>query len=76
METEYMDIEYMGKTVQVLQYLSESNKEFNERLSYIRNLESKGVDWKEAQRQSKLWYCVKFKKCKYPQYIYKTLIQN
>jgi hypothetical protein len=65
METNYIEIEYLGKKEKILQYLSESNNQFNQRLKYIKKLEQKKIIWKEANILSKLWYCIKFKNCKY-----------
>jgi hypothetical protein len=74
METNYIKIEYMGEKVQILQYLSESKYQFDERLKYIRKLEKSKIIWKEANTLSKLWYCIKFKNCSYePEVYYKVL---
>ncbi len=60
-------INYLGNTVSVLQYLSESSSQFSNRLKYIRKLEAKNIEWKEANIMSKIWYCIKYKNCKYSQ---------
>ncbi len=70
MESNYQDIEYMGETVQILQYLSESNSTFKKRLLYIKKLENAKINWKEANRLSKIWYSIRFKNCKYNQDLY------
>ena len=70
METNYHMIEYMGDKEKVLQFLSESNSQFKERLQYIMKLEKAKIIWKEANRLSKVWYSIKFKKCKYNQDLY------
>lgn len=73
METDYRSIKYLNKTEQILKFLSESENQFQQRLEYIKNIENKKVEWKEAHRLSKIWYCIKFKKCRYPQEIKKTV---
>jgi hypothetical protein len=74
METNYIEIEYLDTKVKVLQYLSESDNQFNKKLEYIRKLEKKKIIWKEANVLSKLWYCIKFKNCKYaPEVYYKVI---
>jgi hypothetical protein len=74
METNYIEIEYLDAKVKVLQYLSESDNQFNKKLEYIRKLEKKKIIWKEANVLSKLWYCIKFKNCKYaPEVYYKVI---
>jgi len=70
METNYKDIKYLGENVKLLQYLSESNTQFVQRVEYIRKLEKDNIPWKEAARLSKVWYCITFKKCKYPHELY------
>lgn len=65
METNYHEINYLGQKVKILQYLSEPNSVFKNRLEYIKKLEEKKTDWKEANRLSKIWYCEKFKNCEY-----------
>ena len=65
METQNREIEYLGQKVKVLQYLSESNYVFKKKLEYIKKLEEKKIEWKEANRLSKIWYCEKFKNCEY-----------
>ena len=74
MEHNYIEIEYLGNKVLVLQYLSESNYIFNKRLEYIRKLEERNIIWKEANTLSNLWYFIKFKKCKYAPEIYHKVI--
>ena len=74
METNYKSINYLEKSVDILQYLSESDTQFSQRLEYIKLLEKAKVDWKEATRLSKIWYCIKFKNCKYaPEVYYKVI---
>jgi len=73
MENNYKEIIYMKKSEKMLHYVSESNNDFNKRLEFIKNLEDKNVDWKEAIKLSKIWYCVTIKKCKYSPEIYNKI---
>lgn len=70
METNYHTVTYMKNSVKLLQYLSESNTQFNKRLEYIEKLEKENIDWKEASRLSRIWHCIKYKKCKYTPEVY------
>lgn len=74
METQYKTIIYQNKEVKVLQYLSESTSQFNQRLEFIKKLENANTEWKEAQKLSKIWYNITFKKCRYPQELYNKII--
>lgn len=74
METDYRTVKYMDKNIKILKYLSESESQFNKRLDYIKTLEEKNVNWKDAIRLSKLWYCIKFRKCVYSNEIQNSLI--
>lgn len=65
MENNYKEIIYMNNPQKILQYLSESNNDFNKRLEFIKTIEKRNIDWKEAIKLSKLWYCMTVKKCKY-----------
>ncbi len=74
MESNYKSISYLTKKENLIQYLLESNLQFNQRIQYIRLLEKANVNWKEALRLSKVWYCIKFKNCKYaPELYYKVI---
>jgi len=74
METNYIEINYQNNPVQILRYISESNLQFNAKLDYIKKIEKNNVDWKEANRLSKIWHCIKFKNCKYtPEIYYKVM---
>lgn len=70
METNYKEITYLDQIVKVLQYLSESDNHFNQKLEYIKKLENAKINWKEANRLSKIWYCIKFKNCRYSPTVY------
>ena len=48
METNYTCINYLNKEDDIIQYLSESDTQFTQRLEYIKLLEKANVDWKEA----------------------------
>ena len=73
METNNKSIIYLDKEVSIVQYLSESDSQFDMRLKYIKLLERNKVDCKEAIRLSKIWHCIKFKNCKYtPEVYYKV----
>ena len=74
METNYIDINYQNQSVKILRYISESNYQFNAKLDYIKKIEKNNIDWKEANRLSKIWYCIKFKKCRYPPEIFHTVM--
>jgi len=65
METNYKEIIYMNNSIKILQYLSESNSDFNKRIIFIKLVENDNIDWKEAIKLSRLWYCIIIKKCKY-----------
>ena len=73
MENMYQEIMYMDKPIKVLQYISESNNDFNKRVEFIKSLESKNKDWKEAIKLSRLWYSINIKKCKYSPEIYNKI---
>ena len=70
METNYIEITYLNKKEQILQYISESNNNFELRLNYIRKLEKNNILWNEALKLSLLWYNIKFKNCKYNKELY------
>ena len=76
MESNNIEIEYLGQKVNVLQYLSESKKQFNQRVEYIKKLEKNQIVWKEANRLSKIWYCIKFKNCRYQPDVYYGVIKH
>ena len=74
MESEYINIEYMGENVEILRYLTESQNQFNARIDFIRKVEKDKVDWTEANRLSVLWHCIIYKKCKYSSEIYNKIM--
>ena len=65
MELLYITIKYKNTDINILQFISESNNEFNKRLEYIKKLELNNIDYTEVINLSMLWHCIKFKKCKY-----------
>ncbi len=74
MENDFREINYLGDTVEILKYESESENQFNSRLEFIKKLENKSVNWKEAQRLSKVWYGINYKQCKYQPGLYHTVM--
>ena len=74
METNYVNISYQSKKEKILQYITESNVQFNKRLEYIKLLEKAGVSWTDAERLSKVWYCITFKNCRYTSDLYNKVI--
>lgn len=75
MENNFKTINYLNKDVKILQYLSESNKQFNKRLEFINKLESRNIPLKDAIKYSKIWSCINYKKCKYSPEIYNLISQ-
>ena len=74
METNYKYINYLNKKVEIIQYLSESDSQFEKRKEYIKLLEKENVDWKKTLNLSKFWYCIKFKKCRYTPEIFNMVL--
>ena len=58
----------------IIKFIEESNEQFSNRLLYIKKLEKNNINIKEAIRLSKIWYCIKYKKCKYPSEIYNYIM--
>jgi hypothetical protein len=71
---EELNIKYLNNNEKIIKYNSESNYRFNERLKIIKIFESQKLKWKEANKLSKIWYNIKYNKCKYPPAIYKHYI--
>lgn len=77
METNYIELNYLGQSVHVQQYLSESNEQFKKKLDFIKKMEKKDVEWREACRLSKVWYCIKYRSCRYiPEVYYKVMLYD
>jgi DNA-dependent RNA polymerase auxiliary subunit epsilon len=74
METKYIEIDYADQKVYVQQYLSESKSQFNKKLEFIKKMEGKNVDWREANKLSKLWYAIKYKQCRYQPEVYNRVM--
>jgi len=74
MENNYLIIKYLNNNEKILKFISESNKQFENRLLYIKKLESYNLPYKEAINLSKIWYSIKIKKCKYPLEIYNNVM--
>ena len=74
METNYVNISYQSKKEKILQYITESNVQFNKRLEYIKLLEKASVSWTDAERLSKVWYCITFRNCRYTSDLYNKVI--
>jgi len=76
MENNYREIIYCNKKYKILQFMSESNTQFNERLDYIKSFKENNIDFKEAVRLSKIWMCITMKKCKYNKETYIMITKN
>ena len=74
MELNKIMLSYLDDEVQILRYSTESNNQFESRLDYIKKLESKKVNWKEAERLSKVWHCIKYKFCRYSPELYNKVM--
>ena len=74
MESNKVKITYLGQDIDIIQYISESNNQFNARLEYIKKLETKNINWKESIRLSKIWYCIKYKSCRYSPEVYNKVM--
>lgn len=64
------EITYLKKNEKIKQFYSESDYIFNERLKFIKKLEKDNIEFKLANKYSKIWNNIKFKKCKYQKSIY------
>ena len=63
-------IKYLKKKEKIKKFYSESNYIFNERLNFIKKMEKDNIEFKLANKYSKIWNNIKFKKCKYQKAIY------
>ena len=59
------NIKYKNKNYKIIKFYSESEHRFSKRLSFIKKLEKENLDFKEAERISKIWSNIKFKDIKY-----------
>jgi hypothetical protein len=73
METQIHKIKYLENDVEITQYLCESDEQFNNRLEVIKKIEKKNIDWKQAQKLSKIYYNVKYKNCRYTPIVYNMI---
>ena len=60
-----IDIIYNNNNIKILQYISESNKQFKKRLKFIKSIEKKNLYHKNIELISLYWYCITYLKCKY-----------
>ena len=75
MESQIHQIKYLDKNTEITQYLCESDEQFTLRIELIKKLEEKKIDYKQALKLSKIYYNIKFKKCKYTPVVY-NMIRN
>jgi hypothetical protein len=75
MESQIHQIKYLDKNIEITQYLCESDDQFLSRIELIKKLEEKKIDYKQALKLSKIYYNIKFKKCKYTPVVY-NMIRN
>ena len=64
------NISYLNSNKSIKKFYSESENYFLQRLEFIKKLEEKKIDFKEANRISKIWSNIKFKEIKYDKKIY------
>jgi hypothetical protein len=76
MESNYREIMYNNTKQKILQYLSESDTQFNKRLDYIKSLESTKIKFNEVIRLSNIWMNITMKKCKYNKETYLLVIKK
>jgi hypothetical protein len=74
METDYITITYQGKKEKILKYITESKLQFNKRMEYITLLEKASIPWMEADRISKVWFCITFRNCRYSSDLYNKIM--
>lgn len=75
MELQIHQIKYLDKDMKITQYLCESDEQFTLRIELIKKLEEKKIDYKQALKLAKIYYNIKFKKCKYTPVVY-NMIRN
>ena len=75
MESQIRQIKYLDKDMKITQYLCESDEQFTLRIELIKKLEKKKIDYKQALKLSKIYYNIKFIKCKYTPVVY-NMIRN
>jgi hypothetical protein len=73
METQNHKITYLNKEVEITQFLSESDEHFQARLELLKRLEKDNINWKDANKLSKIFYNSKYKKCRYTPIVYNMI---
>ena len=73
METQNHKITYLNKEVEITQFLSESDEHFQARLDLLKKLEKDNINWKDANKLSKIFYNTKYKKCRYTPMVYNMI---
>ena len=73
METQEHMIIYLNTQSNIVQFLSESNEQFKDRLELIKKLEKNNIDFNNAINISKIYYNVKYKKCRYTSPVYNSI---
>lgn len=73
METQNHKITYLDKEVEIIQFLSESDEHFQARLELLKKLEKDNINWKDANKLSKIFYNAKYKKCRYTPMVYNMI---
>lgn len=67
-----MKVKFNDKEYILFKFISESEFIYQQRINFIQNKLTK-LSWKEAEKLSKIWYNIKWKKCKYNPKIYYML---
>ena len=73
MESQIHQIKYLDINISIIQYLCESDEQFKSRLELIKKLEEKKIEWKQAEKLSKIYHNIKFKKCRYIPMVYNMI---
>jgi hypothetical protein len=74
MET-IIEITFNNKIEKIEKSSSECFTRFNERIKFIRLLESYNIIWKDALKLSKIWYNIIYYKMKYNKLLYNQIIK-
>jgi len=75
MENTFVDITYNKQKQTIIRYNAESEETFNNKLAFIKKLETKNVAWKEAERLTNIWYGIFVCGCKYEQNVYLNVMK-
>lgn len=73
METQIHTLKYLDQEVDIVQYLCESDEQFNTRIELIKKIEKDNVPWKDAHKISKIFYNIKYKKSRYTPMVYNMI---